>query len=155
MSYFANTAAPSANRFRLSPTILVALADTSISLTNVRTRQQFTVSAVLPPDTKIRSDWEVTAYRYSENLQPFAHPRTPVTNSHAAEMILKSALKQCGLSQFAPTIILRPQPRFLVDITDAELSTLREIALKVGAARVAMYLKPEFSERDWAYFENA
>lgn len=149
------TQAIPSNRFRLSPTILVALADQTVELTNVRTRQQFVVSAILPPNTQIRSDWEVTAYRYSENLQPFAHPRTPVTNSHAAEMILKRALKECGLSQFAPTMIVRPQPRFLVDITDAELSTLREIALKVGAARVAMYLKPAFSEHDWAYFENA
>lgn len=154
MNFRTNQAIPS-SRFRLSPTILVALADTTVELTNVRNRQRFIASAILPPDTQIRSDWEITAYRYSENLQPFAHPRTPVTNSHAAEMILKRALKDCGLSQFAPTMILRPQPRFLVDITDAELSTLREIALKVGAARVAMYLKPEFSERDWAYFENA
>ncbi|AUX62280.1 hypothetical protein JF634_05885 [Simonsiella muelleri] len=152
---FRSTQAIPSNRFRLSPTILIALSDTTVTLTNVRTREQFTASAILAPNTQIRSDWEITAYRYSENLQPFAHPRTPVTNSHAAEMILRSALKDYGLSQFAPTIILRPQPRFLVDITDAELSTLREIALKVGAARVAMYLKPEFSERDWAYFENA
>ena len=152
---FRSTQAIPSNRFRLSPTILIALSDTTVTLTNVRTREQFTARAILAPHTQIRSDWEITAYRYSENLQPFAHPRTPVTNSHAAEMILRSALKDYGLSQFAPTIILRPQPRFLVDITDAELSTLREIALKVGAARVAMYLKPEFSERDWAYFENA
>ena len=152
---FRSTQAIPSNRFRLSPTILIALSDTTVTLTNVRTREQFTASAILAPNTQIRSDWEITAYRYSENLQPFAHPRTPVTNSHAAEMILRSALKDYGLSQFAPTIILRPQPRFLVDITDAELSTLREIALKVGAARVAMYLNPEFSERDWAYFENA
>lgn len=153
MNFRTNHTIPS-NRFRLSPTILVALSDTTVELTNVRNRQQFIASAILPPHTQIRSDWEITAYRYSENLQPFAHPRTPVTNSHAAEMILKQALKDCGLSQFAPTMILRPQPRFLVDITDAELSTLREIALKVGACRVAMYLKPEFSERDWAHFEN-
>ncbi len=154
MNFRSNQAIPS-SRFRLSPIILVALADTTVELTNVRTRERFVVSAILPPNTQIRSDWEITAYRYSENLQPFAHPRTPVTNSHAAEMILKHALKECGLSQFASTMILRPQPRFLVDITDAELTTLRDIALKVGAARVAMYLKPEFSERDWAYFENA
>lgn len=153
--YFRSNQAIPANRFRLSPTILVALSDTTIELTNVRTRERFVVSAILPADTQIRSDWEVTAYRYNENLQPFAHPRTPVTNSHAAEMVLKRALKECGLSQFAPTIILRPQPRFLVDITDAELTTLRDLALKIGASRVAMYLKPEFSERDWAYFENA
>ena len=94
---FRSTQAIPSNRFRLSPTILIALSDTTVTLTNVRTREQFTASAILAPNTQIRSDWEITAYRYSENLQPFAHPRTPVTNSHAAEMILRSALKDYGL----------------------------------------------------------
>lgn len=142
------------HKYRLSSVILVALCDDRIELVKVKTRESFVGSAVLPPQANGRSDWDDEQRNNGRNHLPFAHPRTPVTNSRAATEVLKNVLMQSRFSPTAPILIIRPQTRFLNDITDAELNTLRDVALKAGAAQVHMYLKPEFSDNDWGFFES-
>lgn len=142
------------HRFRLSSVILVALGDDHIELVKVKTRERFVGSAVLPPQSNGRSDWDDEQRNNGRNHLPFAHPRTPVTNSRAAVEVLHNVLMQSHFSPTAPILIIRPQTRFLNDITDVELNTLRDVALKAGAAQVHMYLKSEFAETDWDYFES-
>lgn len=142
------------HRFRLSSVILVALYESHIELTKVKTREHFTANAALPPQYNGRSDWDDEQRNNGRNHLPFAHPRTPVTNSRAATEVLRSVIMQSHFSLTPPILIIRPQLRFLNDITDVELNTLRDVALKAGAAQVHMYLKPEFAEDDWAYFES-
>ncbi|MDO5356294.1 MAG: hypothetical protein Q4E77_02220 [Conchiformibius sp.] len=142
------------HKFRLSSVILVALCDDHIELTKVKTREQFRSVAALPPQYNGRSDWDDEQRNNGRNHLPFAHPRTPVTNSRAATEVLRNVLMQSQFSPTPPILIIRPQTRFLNDITDVELNTLRDVALKAGAAQVHMYLKPEFAESDWGYFES-
>jgi rod shape-determining protein MreB and related proteins len=82
-------------------------------------------------------------------VNPFKHPRTPLSDFAVAETLLKGFVRKVyGNTLFAtsPTIVIQLALELEGGITPIEARVLRELALGAGAAKVIAWEGPELSD---------
>lgn len=75
-------------------------------------------------------------------LNPFAHPRTLVSDFTAAEQVLKAFLKRLNdqsLFAVAPEVVMHPLGDPAGGFTQVEIRALHEMALGAGASQVKVW----------------
>jgi len=75
-------------------------------------------------------------------LNPFAHPRTLVSDFVAAEAVLKSFVRRAsggGVFSLAPRILMHPLGEPEGGFTQVEWRALRELGLGAGGSQVYLY----------------
>jgi rod shape-determining protein MreB len=87
----------------------------------------------------------------TEVLNPFAHPRSLLSDFSIAEKVLQYFVREALPASFlrpAPAIVMHP----LVDpeggFTQIELRAMRELAMGVGASRVTIWLGRPLSDQE-------
>ena len=76
---------------------------------------------------------------------PFAHPRSLVSDFTVAETLLKALMKQVPGNRFlasAQIVVMHPLGEHVGGLTQVELRALRELALGAGAAKVHLWQGP-------------
>jgi rod shape-determining protein MreB len=84
-------------------------------------------------------------------INPFAHPRTLVSDFTAAEQLLKAFVRRMQGRSFlalAPTIVMHPLGEPEGGYTQIELRALREMAMGAGAAKVVMWVGPVLTDEE-------
>jgi len=83
-------------------------------------------------------------------VNPFAHPRTMVSDFSAAEQLLKQYVRRvsAGFNFFrpGPTIVLHLQGSHEGGLTQVEIRAFREMAMGAGGAQVVIYVGPDLSD---------
>lgn len=75
-------------------------------------------------------------------LNPFAHPRSLVSDFTVAEQLLKAFVRRLpgrGLLALAPRIVMHPQGDPAGGYTQVEIRALHEMALGAGASQVVVW----------------
>jgi len=82
-------------------------------------------------------------------LNPFAHPRSLVSDFTVAEQVLKAFVRRIrGNSLFrpSPVIVIHPLGEHEGGLTQVELRAFRELALGAGAAKASIWLGPQLTD---------
>ncbi|MFM9879283.1 MAG: rod shape-determining protein [Burkholderiaceae bacterium] len=75
-------------------------------------------------------------------VNPFAHPRTLVSDFTLGQQVLKAFLQRIGgqsIFTLAPEIVMHPQGNTAGGLTQIEIRTLHEMALGAGASQVKVW----------------
>lgn len=86
-----------------------------------------------------------------EVVNPFAHPRTPVSDFTVAEQLLRGLIRRLvGRAVFAPSprIVMHPLGDYEGGLTQVELRALRELAMGAGASEVVVWIGPPLTDTD-------
>jgi rod shape-determining protein MreB and related proteins len=93
-------------------------------------------------------------------VNPFAHPRTPLSDFTAAEMLIKSFIRKLlrgKLSLFAPTMVLHLAVELEGGITQIESRALKELGASAGAKWCCGWIGPDLSDEQvmsWRFPDN-
>lgn len=86
-----------------------------------------------------------------EVINPFAHPRSLVSDFTIAEVLLRAFVKLAhgtGLFSLAPRIVVHPLGSPAGGFTQVERRAFREMALGAGASDVVVWVGPELSDHE-------
>ena len=131
----------------LKPVIYVQISPERLTLKNVKTGQTIDeapeVAISAPPKRKILAVGsqarQAAALQGAEIVNPFAHPRSLVSDFIVAEQLLKHQLgRLLGYSRLLimPCVVMHPLESPAGGFTQIELKALREMALGAGASEV-------------------
>ena len=84
-------------------------------------------------------------------LNPFAHPRTLVSDFTAAQQLLKYQLRrvfQSSIWRPAPCVVLHPMGRDEGGYTQVERRAFREMALGAGASQVFIWIGRQLTDAE-------
>ncbi|MGQ0709337.1 MAG: rod shape-determining protein [Rhodoferax sp.] len=84
-------------------------------------------------------------------VNPFAHPRTLVSDFTTAELLLKAFVKRLQKPFFlalSPSIVVHPQGDPEGGYTQIEARALHELALGAGATEVVVWQGPALSDQE-------
>ena len=93
-------------------------------------------------------------------VNPFAHPRTPLSDFTAAETLIKSFIRKLlkeKLSFFAPTMVLHLAVELEGGITQIESRALKELGASAGAKWCCGWIGPDLSDEQvmaWRFPDN-
>jgi rod shape-determining protein MreB and related proteins len=93
-------------------------------------------------------------------VNPFAHPRTPLSDFTVAEMILKGFIQKLfgrKLSFLAPTMVLHLAVELDGGITQIESRALKELGVSAGAKWCCGWIGPDLSDEQiiaWRSHDN-
>ncbi len=150
----------------LSPRLYVQLSPERLTVRDVRSGQSLSDTPWLAIRHRDGRAHVAAMGRAAERLahepgvtivNPFAHPRTIISDFTAAEQLLKAFIRQWRprkLLQPAPWIVIHPLPMAEGGYTQVELRALRELALGAGAAGVDVWIGPALRDdqvRDRAF----
>jgi rod shape-determining protein MreB and related proteins len=82
-------------------------------------------------------------------INPFAHPRSLISDFTAAELVLKAFVKRIAGKSFwqpAPVLVMHPLVNYEGGLTQVEIRCLRELAMAAGASRVCVWQGPHLSD---------
>ncbi|QTN21486.1 rod shape-determining protein [Rhizobacter sp. AJA081-3] len=82
-------------------------------------------------------------------FNPFAHPRSLVSDFTVAEQVLKVFVKRAqgdSILQPSPVVIMHPLGQHEGGLTQVELRAIRELALGAGASEVHIWQGPELTD---------
>ena len=82
-------------------------------------------------------------------VNPFAHPRTPLSDFTSAEYLLKGFIRKLRGHSFwvrAPIVVLHLIPNLQGDITQIEIRALLELGKGAGALRAYGWLGPDLTD---------
>jgi rod shape-determining protein MreB and related proteins len=80
---------------------------------------------------------------------PFAHPRSLVSDFTVAEVLLKAFIKQVFKSSIfspSPVVVMHPLGEHEGGLTQIELRAMRELALGAGASKVFIWQGPNLTD---------
>jgi rod shape-determining protein MreB and related proteins len=86
---------------------------------------------------------------HAELSNPFAHPRSLVSDFTIAEQVIKFFVQRIsgkGWLSLAPIIVMHPLGEHEGGLTQVEIRALRELALGAGACRVQVWQGPQLSD---------
>ena len=86
---------------------------------------------------------------HTEVLNPFAHPRSLVSDFTVAEQVLKAFFRRVrgrSLLQPSPMVIVHPLGEHKGGLTQVELRAFRELALGAGASEVHIWQGPQLTD---------
>lgn len=87
----------------------------------------------------------------SEIINPFAHPRSLVSDFTTGEILLRAFVRQArgtALFSLAPRVVLHPLGSPAGGFTQVERRALREMALGAGASEVVLWIGQELSDQE-------
>ena len=87
----------------------------------------------------------------SEIINPFAHPRSLVSDFTTGEVLLRAFVRQArgtALFSLAPRVVLHPLGSPAGGFTQVERRALREMALGAGASEVVLWIGQELSDQE-------
>ena len=93
-------------------------------------------------------------------VNPFAHPRTPLSDFTVAEMLIKSFIRKLSggkLSFIAPTMVLHLAVELEGGITQIESRALKELGASAGANWCCGWIGPDLSDEQvmaWHFPDN-
>jgi rod shape-determining protein MreB len=143
----------------LKPTIYVQLSPERLTVRNARTGEA--ISEI--PEIAISQDQkkkivgvgaEASFHKSSplvEVVNPFAHPRSLVSDFTVGEQLLKAFLRRINGRSFlrlAPTVVLHPQGKPAGGFTQIEIRALHEMALGAGASQVIIWEGQNLSDQE-------
>jgi rod shape-determining protein MreB len=86
-----------------------------------------------------------------EIVNPFAHPRTPISDFVAADALLRTVLRGFVKNRMfaaSPRVVIHPLRDYEGGLTQVEIRALRELALGVGAAEAWVWVGPELTDAE-------
>jgi rod shape-determining protein MreB and related proteins len=133
-----------------SPVLYVQVSPERVTVRNIRAQR--TISEV--PEVAIRQGpkkniaavgAEAAKYKGTANMlvmNPFAHPRSMVSDFTVAEQLLKAFVARAlgsGIFRPSPKLLMHPLGDPLGGFTQVELRAFREMAIGAGASNVALW----------------
>lgn len=97
---------------------------------------------------------EARAYAFDSSVKvinPFAHPRTLVSDFTSGEQLLRAFVLRMQSRSFlalAPTIVMHPLGEPAGGYTQIEIRALREMAYGSGAGKVFVWLGPVLTDEE-------
>jgi rod shape-determining protein MreB and related proteins len=134
----------------LSPLLYVQLSPDRLSVRNVKTG----VTIAERPDIAVSQKPRRIIIAVGDNAQvaaqasgalllnPFAHPRSIISDFTTAEQVLKHFVKRSlgnGVFSMAPRIVMHPMGEPEGGFTQVEMRALRELGEAVGASKVGLW----------------
>ncbi len=134
----------------LQPIIYVQISPERLKLRNLKTSESIEEVPELaisePPNRKILAVGPqarmVAASQTAEVVNPFAHPRSLVSDFTVAEQLLKHQLRRIlgnSLLSFSPYIVIHPLGAPAGGFTQVERRAFREMAIGAGASEVHVW----------------
>jgi rod shape-determining protein MreB and related proteins len=122
---------------------------------NVLPRQNGSVFNVLPRQNKVLAIGQqaraTAAAEHAVLINPFAHPRSLVSDFYAAETLIKHLLKSLLANSFfalSPRIVMHPLGSPEGGFTEVELRAFKEMALAAGASEVFVWTGHMLSDQE-------
>lgn len=142
----------------LQATVYVQVSPQRLSLRNVKTGEQIVdvpemAIGLAPPRVilAVGSQARAAALQGAELVNPFAHPRTLVSDFTVAEQLLKHQLRKLmprSLLSLAPHLVIHPLGSPEGGFTQVELRAFRELGLGAGAAHVQVWTGRPLSDQE-------
>ena len=143
----------------LKPVVYVQISSQLVVMKNVKTGETITevpeLAISAPPKPRILavgSQAKATAASQSGSLiNPFAHPRSLVSDFTAAEQLLKHQLRRIlgnSLLSVAPCVVMHPLGSPAGGFTQVERRAFREMALGAGASEVFVWAGRPLSDQE-------
>jgi rod shape-determining protein MreB len=134
----------------LKPVVYVQLSADRLTLKNLKSGQALAevpeVALTAPPKPKILAVGaearSVAAAQGATLANPFAHPRSLVSDFTLAEQVLKAMLRRVqgrSLLAVSPFVLMHPLGTPAGGFTQVELRALHEMALGAGASEVVVW----------------
>lgn len=133
----------------LAPLVYIRLAPDRITLRNVKGGQAVSEPPLLAVNRQLKApilavgaEAAMRAGPGVEMVNPFAHPRTLVSDFVHGEQLLKALLKRLlphAMFSVAPRVVLHPLGDPEGGFTRIEVRALQEMALGAGAAEVRLW----------------
>lgn len=143
----------------LQPVVYIQVSPDRLTLTNLKTGQciaeipELAISA--PPKPKILAVGPharaAAASRSAEMVNPFAHPRSLVSDFTVGEQLLRHQLRRVlghSLLSLAPYVVIHPLGSPLGGFTQVERRAFREMALGAGASHVHVWTGRSLTEQE-------
>lgn len=136
--------------FTRQPIVYVQVSPERLTLKNLKTGESISevpeMAITLPPKPKILAVGPqarvAAASQRSEVINPFAHPRSLVSNFTVAEQLLKHQLRRVlgtSLLSLSPCVVMHPLGSPAGGFTQVERRAFREMALSAGASEVHVW----------------
>ncbi|HEY1131104.1 MAG TPA: rod shape-determining protein [Roseateles sp.] len=143
----------------LSPIIYVQISPERLTLKNLKTGESISEVPELaissPPRPKILAVGPqaraAAASHAADVVNPFAHPRSLVSDFTVAEQLLKHQMRRVlgrSLLTFAPYVVLHPLGAPAGGFTQVERRAFREMALGAGASQVRVWTGRPLTEEE-------
>lgn len=134
----------------LQPIIYVQISPERLTLKNLKTGESLSevpeLAISAPPKPKILAVGPqarvAAASQPAEVVNPFAHPRTLVSDFTVAEQLLKYQLRRVlgnSLLSLSPCVVIHPLGSPAGGFTQVERRAFREMALGAGASQVHVW----------------
>ena len=134
----------------LKPVVYIQIAPDRLTLKNLKTGETIAevpeVAISLPPHAKILAvgsqAQEAAAMQPSQVVNPFAHPRSLVSDFVVGEQLIKQQLRRLmghSLLSLAPCVVMHPLGCPQGGFTQVERRALREMAVGAGAAEAIVW----------------
>jgi rod shape-determining protein MreB len=141
------------------PVIYVQISPEKLVLKNLKTGQTIAeipeVAISAPPKHRIVAlGSEARAASTSQPAQvinPFAHPRSLVSDFTSAQQLIKHQLKRIlgnSLLSFAPCVVMHPLGSPAGGFTQVERRAFREMALGAGASEVFVWIGRPLTDQE-------
>lgn len=134
-----------------SPLVYIQIAPNLLTLKNLKTGLEISevaeIALSLPPKPKVILGAGVEARLASASepaqlIQPFAHPRSLVSDFASAEALIRLQLQRVlgkGWLRVAPSVVMHPLGNPDGGFTQVELRAFREMALGAGASTARVW----------------
>lgn len=136
--------------FALQPLVYVQVSPERLTLKNLKTGESISeipeLAMSAPPKPKILAVGPqarvAAASQPSQVINPFAHPRSLVSDFTVAEQLLKHQLRRVSgssLLSLSPCVVIHPLGSPAGGFTQVERRAFREMALGAGASEVHVW----------------
>lgn len=147
----------------LLPLLYIKISPERLTVRNVKTGAQLSEvpelaiskgsakCVVLGFGANARAAAASAAAQAAEIINPFAHPRSLVSDFTTGQVLLRAFVRQArGTALFspAPRLVLHPLGSPAGGFTQVERRALREMALGAGASDVRLWIGPELSDQE-------
>lgn len=145
---------------RLSPCFYVQMRENRLTVINVATGDRWDQAPLLALEANAKGIKSVVAVGDEakrrvgpgiEVVNPFAHPRTLLSDFSVAEKLLQEVFKAMSKSSLMPTspaVIMHPLEKLDGGLTQIEVRAMRELALGAGARDVLVREGAELPAQD-------
>jgi rod shape-determining protein MreB len=145
--------------FTLNPIIYVQISPERLTLKNLKTGESISevpeLAISAPPKSKILAvgpQARVAAgFQPATVINPFAHPRSLVSNFTAGEQLLKHQVRRALGNSFltpSPYIVIHPLGSPAGGFTQVERRAFREMAMGAGASEVHVWTGRPLTEQE-------
>jgi rod shape-determining protein MreB and related proteins len=134
------------------PVIYIQVSPERVTLRNVKTGSSISEVPEIAVSSTAGPQARTAAVSQTANVvNPFAHPRSMVSDFTAAEQVLKQQLRRVlgsSLLSIAPRVVIHPLGDPAGGFTQVELRAFREMALGAGASEVRVWTGRSLTDQE-------